>query len=117
MKHFILSLALFLNACISSPNYEQKLQKWLGQSEYALFNAWGYPSQTFFIDSSKYVWVYNKTNLMPHQNLYHGSFLYQGWSNPKYGIQQVPNTYYCQTYFTLEKATVIDFSFNGDDCY
>ena len=117
MKYFILVLVLFLTACFSSQTYEQKLQKWIGQSEYDLFNAWGYPSQTFAIDSSRYVWVYSKTNLTPHQNLYHDSFLYNGWHNPKYGIQQVPNTYYCKTYFTIENATVVNFSFIGDDCY
>lgn len=117
MKHFILSLVLFLTACASSPSYEQKLEKWIGQSEYALFNAWGYPNRTFAIDSSKYVWIYNKTNLTPHHNLYRDTFLYKGWHNPQYGLQEVPNTYGCQTYFTLQNAVVVNFSFNGDDCY
>ena len=118
-KYKIVFVLLFISACtgVSENSYEQKLSSWVGRNEYALLETFGRPQKVFAVNQTDYAWVYEKTNLPEHHNLYQNVFSYNGWQGPQYGKQEVSDTYYCQTIFTLREGIIINFAFNGDDCY
>jgi len=118
MKYFLLCVIGFLVSCShGAVTYQEQISKWIGKSEYVLYSTWGKPDKVFAMDETSYVWVYERANLKPHKDVYQHNFLYEGWKPIKYGQSQVETQYYCNTYFTIEYYTVVDVSFNGDDCY
>lgn len=116
MKKLILGFIFTLAACSSYQKQNITPSDFIGQNQSFLFEYYGAPDSVYHMTALKHVWVYQKTNLSPVKNPYTNEFLYQGWQEPQYGLPEVPNTYDCTYYFTIENAIVTNYSFNGDDC-
>ena len=116
-----------LAACSSiseGSSYSTDLQKWVGRSEYQLYNAWGDPENEFYVAPDKKVVVYIQTYANGSPNHYAGDLYYQGMGNND-GVfgdwfgppreKQIDN-YYCKTSFVIQDSMVVDYNFNGDYC-
>ncbi len=121
MKKFILTLSIFVSACVSgkNDNYNLTLNQWLNQSEYKLVFDWGEPDNIINIGANSYVYVYEKISDTPfnyERYPYKNELNYQALAGVKYGKSQIEQIYYCKTMFTIENNVVTDYSFIGDDC-
>lgn len=116
-----------LAACSSiseGSSYSTDLQKWVGRSEFQLYNAWGYPENEFYVAPDKKVVVYVQTYANGSPNHYSGDLYYQGMGNND-GVfgdlfgpprEKQINDYYCKTSFVIQNSMVVDYNFNGDYC-
>ena len=121
-------LVCLLAACGSMPNsslYSDNLQKWLGQSEYQLYNTWGDPENEFFVTPDKKVAVYVQTYADGSPNFYENEFYYQGMGDDRgflgdlFGppTEKQMDDYYCKISFVIEDSIIVDYNFNGDYCH
>ncbi len=120
IKKFLLLIFAGLTASCAQNGqmtYAQKLAPWVGQDSYALFETWGRPDDIFAVNGTDYAWEYVKKGLKPHHHLYQNVFSYEGWQGLKYGHSEQEDVYYCKTYFIIRNGLIINYSFNGDDCY
>lgn len=122
MKKICLLFLGLLGACqaIEAPNYAQKLEPWIGQSRATLYRRWGEPMRQFSLAGNRVVAVYLKQSSRPlHDNFYpyRRDLNYAALAGPRYGLSMYPSVYYCETLFTLQNDVVVDYSFNGDDCF
>lgn len=115
---------LLINGCQShayrESNYQKMLSGWLGKSADSLYSAWGYPMQTTPIDAQRYMVTYYQSEDQPIDNVfepYEGEIAYDDLSTSEYGLPSAPPLFYCQTSFVIRNNIVVDFNFNGDDCY
>lgn len=126
MKHFFkyCTLVCLLCSCqnigFSQSEYAQKLQPWIGKSANSLYAEWGTPVTTKNIGSNTYLVTYYQSESQPIDNdfqPYEGEMSYDAMAVPDYGLPTPPPLFYCQTSFTVQDNIIIDFSFNGDDCF
>ena len=128
MQKFVILISVCLLAACgglsnSSPS-SSDLQKWVGQSEYQLYNVWGKPESEFFVTPDKKVVVYVQTYDNGSPNYYSDELYYQGMGNnggilnDLFGPPQEKqmDDYYCKISFVIEDSMVIDYNFNGDYC-
>ena len=128
MQKFITLLSVCsLAACGSLSNgqsYSSDLQKWVGRSEYQLYNAWGEPENEFFVTPDKKVVVYVQTYASGQPDYYGDELYYQGMGEDR-GIigdlfgppkEKQIDDYYCKTSFVIQNSMVVDYNFNGDYC-
>ena len=114
-------------ACSSLSNgqsYSADLQKWVGRSEYQLYNAWGKPENEFFVTPDKKVVVYVSTSNLGDADYYSDELYYQGMGEDR-GIlsdlfgppkEKQIDDYYCKTSFVIQDSMIVDYNFNGDYC-
>ena len=89
-KYILFSTAVLLSACVSSPDYNEALNSWIGTSEESLEVSWGSPASV--------------TYLAPNQEL----LTY---------VQLSPvGEEFCRTTFTITNGIVNDFAFEGSPC-
>lgn len=89
-KYALLATALILPACVSSPDYEETLQTWVGASQITLIDTWGNPAAVNYIAPHQELWTY---------------------------FQDSPSgAEFCRTTFTITNGIVNDFSFEGYKC-
>ena len=109
---------------VNNSSYSAGLQKWVGRSEYQLYNAWGKPEDEFYVTPDKKVVVYVQTYANGSPNHYSGELYYQGmredrglW-NDVFGppAEKQSDDYYCKTSFVIQNSMVVDYNFNGDYC-
>lgn len=81
---------LLLSGCVSSPDYDEALNNWVGASQENLINSWGEPAAINYIT--------------PNQQLF--SYFQISPSGQEF----------CRTTFTLTDGVVNDFEFEGDNC-
>lgn len=113
----LLTLAGCSSLGLNTSNYEQGLQKWVGQPEQALYQGWGVPANVYYISPYAKEITYTKVFRGPIEGdtTPYGSMYYPGLDA---GYETSPGykTYYCQTSFTVENGQVTNYSFSGDDC-
>ena len=128
MRKFITVLSVCsATACAGmsdTPSYSTDLQKWVGRSEYQLYNAWGEPENEFFVEPDKKVVTYIQTSSSGSPDFYENQLYYQGmgnndgvfgdWFGPPKEAQS--DFYYCKTSFVIQDNMIIDYNFNGDYC-
>lgn len=124
MRYFSI-LLLFLAGCTTTGDYQKSAQKWVGASQQQLFEAWGMPNNQFPAgqDTEIVTYVQNDNgpiggNTQPYAGV---EVAYPAIENPQYGenLSNYPDNtqvYFCKTTFTITNGTVVDYSFNGDDC-
>lgn len=124
LKILLILISLLIGGCqnakYSESSYEKMLTGWLGKSVDSLYNIWGYPMQTTPIDSHRYMVTYYQSESQPIDNVfepYDGQMDYDAMSVPDYGLPPAPSLFYCKTSFVIRDNVVVDFNFNGDDCY
>ncbi len=89
-KSVLAFMALLLSSCVSSPDYEEQLQVWIGANQQSLTNAWGDPATVNYITPNQQLLTY---------------------------FQMSPDgAEFCRTTFTITDGNVTDFAFEGDDC-
>lgn len=123
-KIFFLCGLLFLSACASHTEpYGQSLQEWVGRPEFVLQETWGTPDNEFYVTPEEKVVTYVSYSNKPvngDSEPYAGyEVYYPAISTPDFGFpdnSSSNNFYYCKTSFTIQNGTVVDYSFNGDDC-
>lgn len=124
MRNFITALSVCSVAACGSlfdnQPYSVKLQKWVGRSEYQLYNAWGNPENEFYVTPDKKVVTYVQTYSSGSPNFYNDELYYQGMGEDN-GIFGPPpeaqiDDYYCKTSFVIQDSIIVDYSFNGDYC-
>lgn len=86
----ILLVVLLLTGCVSSPDYGQSLQMWMGASQESLINIWGDPASVSFITPNQQLLTYFQTDENGNE--------------------------FCRTTFTVTDGDVTDFAFTGDNC-
>ncbi len=86
----IVLLVLMLTGCVSSPDYSQSLQPWVGASQESLVNIWGDPASINFVTPNQQVLTYFQMNNNGEE--------------------------FCRTTFTVTDGDVTDFAFEGDNC-
>lgn len=107
-----------------SSSYSADLQKWVGRSEYQLYNAWGNPEDEFFVTPDKKVVVYIQSSASGDSDFYENELYYQGvvenrgilsdlFGPPK---EKQIDDYYCKTSFVIQDSIIVDYNFNGDYC-
>ena len=91
MNKSILTLTvLLISACVSSPDYGQALNNWVGANQTTLQNTWGSPATVNYINPNQVLWTY---------------------------FQDSPSgEEFCRTTFTITDNMITDFSFEGDNC-
>ena len=86
---FIL-LTILLTGCVSSPDYGQALNTWVGASQLSLQDTWGSPATVNYLTPNQVLWTY---------------------------FQDSPSgEEFCRTTFTITDNTITDFTFEGDNC-
>lgn len=89
-KSAIILTGLFLTACVSSPDYDETLQTWVGANQTTLIDTWGNPASVNYITPNQELWTY---------------------------FQDSPSgEEFCRTTFTITDGVVNDFTFEGDNC-
>lgn len=118
MRLFVL-IIFMLAGCssVSSGNYERGLQKWVGQPEQELFQAWGMPGNVFYLtpNTKEVTFTHVDRGPIAGDTTPYGSMYYPGLDA---GYETSPGykTYYCRTSFTITNGQVTNYSFSGDDC-
>lgn len=126
---FALILTFLLLAC-GNIAYEQKLQKWIGQSEASLIDSWGRPTFKKVTSDGQTVLGYTKQNeyFVPMEYFYD----YPGWDSsdvmydpffaddgmPPYA--QIIDTEVegiCQTTFVAQNGIIQSYKFEGNNCH
>ena len=116
MRIFIIALLLSIGACaVSNNTYNERMQKWIGQPEYELYNRWGMPDDVFYISDSRKIITFVRVYHGHHQNVYKNEVNYQAINS---GYQSNNNAYpdYCRTSFTITDGVVSAYTFSGDYC-
>lgn len=91
MKKSIMSfLVLVLPACVSSPDYGETLQNWVGVSQTALIETWGDPATINYVTPSQQLFSYFQMSPTGQE--------------------------FCRTTFTITDGVVNNFEFEGDNC-
>lgn len=128
MRKFITLMSMCsVVACNSLSNnrsYSVQLQKWIGRSEYQLYNAWGMPENEFFVTPDKKVVVYIHSSTLGSPDYYENEIYYRGIDNDGgilsdlFGLpaEKQIDDYYCKTSFVIEDSMIVDYNFNGDYC-
>lgn len=126
---FLLILVLLLFACTTNVAYENKLQKWIGQSEASLIKSWGKPTAQKIISDGQIILSYTKQNeyFVPTEYFYD----YPGWDSadimydpfftedsfaPYAQITDMEVQQICQTSFTVQNGIIQSYKFRGNDC-
>ena len=89
-KYALLTTAFILSACVSSPDYGETLQAWVGSSSEALQTSWGNPATVNYIAPHQELWTY--------------------FQNSPSGAE------FCRTTFTITNGIINDFAFEGYNC-
>lgn len=104
-------------------SYATSLEQWIGRSEYQLYNKWGQLANVFYVSPYEKIVTYITSNSRgsnsPYDNeVYYGGMGEEHWWDNLFGppAAQQPQIYYCKTSFTIKNGTVVNLSFNGDDC-
>ena len=108
------------NISYAQSKYAQKLQPWIGRNAYSLYEQWGTPATTQNIGSNTYLITYYQSESQPIDDdfqPYVGEMSYDAMTVPNDGLPTPPPLFYCQTSFTIQNNIIIDYSFNGDDCF
>jgi hypothetical protein len=128
MRKFITFLSVCSAAACSSwtdsSSYSNDLQKWVGRSEYQLYNAWGTPEDEFYVTPDKKVVVYVQTFAKGNPNHYSNELYYQGMGEDTGLIsdffgppaEEQSDNYYCKTSFVIQDSMIVDYNFNGYYC-
>ena len=112
------------NSIYDTSTYSTDLQKWVGRSEYQLYNAWGKPENEFYVTPDKKVVTYVQTYASGNSDYYGNELYYQGMGDDP-GIisdlfgppqEKQPDDYYCKTSFVIQDSMIVDYNFNGDSC-
>ena len=115
----ILIILLLLNGCVwNSRNYSTYVSKYVGMSETALYESWGYPNSQFEISPGvkEVTYVSNYTAPLGEEaDAYVGSIYYPAINQERLVNPDI-DTYYCKTSFTITDGYVSDYTFSGDDC-
>lgn len=109
-------ILLFVASCAMSNNaYDEKMQKWVGQPEYELYERWGTPDDVFYISDNKKIITFTRLYQGHHKNAYTNEVNYQAINS---GYQSNNNAYpdYCRTSFTVINGIISDYTFSGDYC-
>lgn len=117
---FILLLCTCVSKNYSPYEYQQKLSKWVGQSEEQLYAYWGYPEQQWQVDEDTKVVSYYQTEQAPQGDdfePYAGIISTEAMEEPQYGLPPAPPLFYCKTSFIISNNIVTSYNFNGDDCH
>lgn len=119
---YLFSLFLILLGCArySLSAYENKLGDWIGKSAKSLYESWGRPQSTTQIDANTYLLTYFESEETPiddNYQPYSSEIEYDVMTVPNYGLPVDPPLFYCKTAFVVRNGIVVDFNFNGDDCY
>ena len=126
MKKFLSLLAIFgiLGGCawfrMPKDVYEQKLGDWIGKNAQMLYDRWGLPQHTTPVDANTYILTYFSSETEPvdgNFEPYADDLSYDAMSVPNYGLPIAEPVYYCKTSFVVRNNIIIDYDFNGDDCY
>ena len=89
-KYALLTTALMLSACVSSPDYAETLNTWVGSSSEALQTSWGNPADVSYPAPNEQLWTYFQTSPSGAE--------------------------FCRTTFTITNGIVNDFDFEGYNC-
>lgn len=117
-KLVLLLLLMGAQGCAwNSTNYNRKLEKYVGQPEYILYQEWGEPSSVdpFAPDQKEVTFVREYTEPQGWQFHPYSYFISDSAVNQGY-TAEVGGPYYCNTSFTVTDGIVTDYTFSGDDC-
>ena len=89
-NNFLVFMCLLATACVSSPDYGESLQVWIGANQQSLTNAWGNPATINYITPNQQLLTYFQTSPDGEE--------------------------FCSTTFTVTDGNITDFSFEGDNC-
>lgn len=126
MKTYLVGLSAFLLLCgchkigYSNSVYQNKLAPWIGKSADSLYEQWGTPATTQQIDDNTILVSYYQSESQPIDNdfqPYESEMNYDAMAVLNYGLPTPSPLFYCQTLFTIRNGIVVDYSFNGDDCF
>ena len=116
MRKLLGIILLVISACAVSNNaYEERLQEWIGQPEYELYERWGMPDDVFYITNTRKIVTFTRIAKTKHKNVYNEEVNYQAINS---GYQSNNNEYpdYCRTSFTITNGIISDYTFSGDYC-
>ena len=116
MRIFILISLLILGACaVSNSAYDRKMQQWIGQPEYELYEHWGIPDDVFYISDNRKIITFTRVFKGHHKSPYNNEINYNAINS---GYQSNNNAYpdYCRTSFTVSNGIISDYTFSGDYC-
>ena len=128
MRNFIKLLSVCSVAACSGlsgySSYSNDLQKWVGRSEYQLYNSWGQPENEFYVTPDKKVVTYVQVFAEGSPNHYENELYYQGMGDggnivsDLFGppAEQQADDYYCKISFVIQDSMIVDYNFNGDYC-
>lgn len=127
---FGLILTMLLLACANTQNYDNKLKRWVGQTEDSLVSVWGRPSQKRYINANESVLIYTKIQdwYMPSEYYFYND----GWGeenvllDPIMGEAQMgpvavitDNSVQemCQTMFWIKNGIITAWQWKGNACH
>lgn len=127
---FGLILTMLLLACANGQNYNQKLQKWVGQSEDSLIQSWGRPSSRRYINEHESVLTYTRIQdwYMPseyyfyndgwgEENVIFNPVLDEANMGPQAIITDNQVQEICQTTFWIKDGIITSWQWKGNNCH
>ena len=126
-----LAICLLLCGCKSATEYNAKLNKWVGKSQYELLNAWGKPNGIFKLGQKDKIITYTRENTDFQRygsSIYNPDFndmntAYMPFSynedfateNVSYHSGYIKNSV-CQTSFYIKDGVVSSCQWRGNNC-
>lgn len=131
LKRYItlLTLLITVTACATAQNYENMLNREIGQSSNALINKFGAPTSVKRFKNGDEIITYTHINnqVVPSPNYYFNTdfmtedemfapFTYGGNAIPVGNFMGEVITEYCQTKFYLKNNIVTSWQYKGNAC-
>ena len=109
---------IFLSACTTTePDFNERLNVWIGVPTQNLFNDWGLPDERSTVDSNTQVYTYVLQSQSGPNNPYPEAFVYSSAPTPNLGENPNLNPeYYCNVSFVVQNGIISSYNFNGDNC-
>jgi len=123
-KIFVLITVVLLSSCSGASykaySYHQKMGLWVGKDAEFLYNQLGTPQHVEASGVDTILATYYQTERRPKDNVIHPYIrkLSQEVMEQIYKPQpEAPQEYYCKTTFVIRNNIVVNYSFEGDECY
>ena len=113
-------LCFLLSGCASSAAYQQQMRQWQGKNIQTVRQQWGQPEAVVKLANGHMLYQYMRKNFSSipdakRQPLHGNDTLFRSYEEP--WLSNITMVRYCRTTFETNKnGSIINTSFNGNNC-